>query len=131
MNGRFSNYQLQRWADTLVGETLYLSLFTSDPFSVDNPMSVELIGTSVVRQPSLWRKSSSTTIELENDVFFRAIPPETTVVAIGAFDASVNGNLIFRDLFNQNGRFVPLYFSTGGALTIPEGQFIVGLEIPE
>lgn len=131
MHGRFSNYQLQRWADTLVGETLYLSLFTSDPFSVDNPMSVELIGTSVVRQPSVWRKSSSTTIELENDVFFRAIPPETTVVAIGAFDAAVNGNLIFRDLFNQAGRFVPLYFSTGGALTIPEGQFIVGLEIPE
>ena len=131
MNGRFSSYQTARWMDSMANRTLYLSLFTADPYAVSNPLTVELIGTSVVRQPTSWLRTSPYSIELEHDVYFRAIPPETSVVAIGAFDAEVNGNLLFRDLMSQNGVTAqPIYFGTGGSYGIAAGQMVVGIDIP-
>ena len=131
MNGRFSSYQIARWMDSLASRTMYMALFTSDPYAVSNPLTAELVGTSVSRQPSSWERTSPYSLELRNDVFFHAIPPETTVVAIGAYNAAVNGQLIFRDLMSDNGRVsTPLYFSTGGSYGIAAGEMVIGLDIP-
>lgn len=132
MNGRFSSYQIARWMDSLASRTLYLSLFTADPFSVANPLTVELVATSVSREPSVWERTSPYSLELANDVFFHAIPPETTIVALGAFDYSINGNLLFRDLMSSDGKTgKPIYYDTGGTYGISAGQMVIGLDIPE
>lgn len=131
MKGRFSKYQTSAWMDDLASRSLYMALFTQDPYAVTNPLSVELVGTSINRQPSEWKRTSSFSLELNNDVFFAAIPPETSLVAIGAFDAPINGNLIFRDLIDAagNGRGEPLYLPTGGTFGIAAGDMVIGLDI--
>lgn len=132
MNGRFSRYQVARWIDTLEDRTLYMSLFTSDPFSLANPLAAELIGPSVVRQQSIWERESPFALRLANDVFFSAIPQETTIVAIGAFDKEVNGNLLFRDLISRNGRTPsPEIYSAGGSYVIPAGEMVLGIDVPD
>lgn len=131
MNGRFSKYQTARWMDTLASRTLYMALFTSDPYAVSNPLTVELLGTSITRQPSTWERTSPYSLELRNDIFFYAIPSETSIVAIGAFDAAINGNLIFRDLMSSDGkRSNPIYYATGGTYGIAVGEMVIGLDIP-
>ena len=131
MRGRFSTYQASAWLDALASRPLYMALFTQDPYAVTNPLSAELIGTSINRQPSEWTRTSSFSLELNNDVFFAAIPPETSLVAIGAFDAPINGNIIFRDIIDAtgDGRGEPLHLPTGGTFGIAAGDMVIGLDI--
>lgn len=132
MNGRFSSYQVSLWLDDLAARTIYLALFTADPFTVSDPLTVELTSTSVAREESVWERTSPYSLELANDVFFQAIPPETTLVALGGFDAEVNGNLLFRDLMSYSGQVgQPLHMLTGGSFSIATGEMVIGMDIPE
>ena len=130
MNGRFSNSVIRSWMDDIVSKDLWLSLFAADPYTQSNPLTAEIANMATYRQQSVWTRTTDYSIELANDVTFRSIPPETTIVAIGAFDAPLNGELLFRDLLSEDGNAQPLYLAAGGSLRIPVGQMVAGVDIP-
>lgn len=131
MYGRFSSYIVEHWLDDLVNDTIYLALFTSDPFAVADPLTAELSAANMVRGASVFEKVSPGMAQLANEVQFRGIPQETTIVAVGGFDAEVNGNLLFRELMAEEGHPQPYNMPAGGVFVIPEGTFVVGIDVSD
>lgn len=130
MNGRFSPYQVNAWVQKLVDRTIYMTLFVTDPFTAHSPLAAELSAAASSRQPSVWTMASTGYAVLANDIVFRSIPAETTIVAVGGFDASVNGNLLFRDLVSSDERVMqPIYMGGGGTFSIAAGQMAIGLDV--
>lgn len=131
MYGRFSSYIIERWLDDLVSNTIYLTLFTSDPFVVADPLTAELYAPNMVRGASVFEKVAPGMAQLANEVQFRGIPQETTVVAVGGFDEEVNGNLLFRELLAVEGHPQPYNMPAGGVFVVPEGTFVLGLDVSD
>lgn len=130
-NGRFSTAQVGLWMDQIAELDLYLALFSSDPFTVVNPLTVELVGGAYTRQASSWTRSSVLAMTLNAAAVFLGLPPGTTIAGVGGFDAPTNGNLVFRSLtVNGSGVPTPVSLPSGGAYLISSGQYVIGVDVP-
>ena len=123
--GRFAPSKVTAWMDDLEAEDIWLSLVSSDPLATASPYTAELVGGTVARLASSWTRTSFNLMTLDEPLSFVGLPAGAYLAGVAAFDAAVNGNLLFADLLDQ-----PLGFPAGGSYTLPAGEYVVGIDVP-
>lgn len=125
MPGQFGDYMVAALMSLISQSTSasWMAAFFADPQKAD-PRAVEVVGGSYARQKPTFTRTDPKALTLAADISF-TLQPGTTVVAIGAFDSSVNGNFLYSDLLST-----PRVFTTGGVYTVQAGEYVVGLQIP-
>jgi len=126
-NGRFSSEIVSGWMDGIYAKDLYLALFFTDPQTVSDPLSVEVVGGVYSRQLGVWTRSAPNVLTLSEAVVFPGLPPGTSLVAVGVFDAAFNGTFIASDLIPAPDS--PVSYPSGGTYVLPAGQYILGIDV--
>lgn len=110
----------QAFVDTITPTIpdLWAGLLSQNPRTVQDPLTVELIGQSYSRPEYLVGG-------LEQDMLFPSVPKGSVVGALGLFDAEVNGDLRFVYVFEE-----PLVFTNGGYIYIPLESVALHLGVP-
>lgn len=122
--GRFAPYLVRQWMDQVAAKDKYLALFASDPL-IGNPYAAEIVGGIYARELSVWTRTSDFAMTLTEGIVWRSLVPGTVVRAVGAFDASFNGNLLFRSLLPAT-----IEYPAGGTYPLPAGEYVIGLDVP-
>ena len=129
--GSFGISVIERWMDEVDDATKHMALFSSDPWMVADPTTVEVIGGTYSRQDSLWLRTDVRAITLDAGLVWRSLVPGTVIAAVGAFDDAFGDNLLFRSmLLDENGDPDPRVFTSGGTYTISAGEYVVGIDVP-
>jgi hypothetical protein len=123
--GRFGVYLTSGWIDEVVAADKWLSLVAADPFTVGDPLTVEVVGGSLARQQGVWVRTSATLLTLDETVVFHGLPPGARVAGVAGFDDDVNGHLLFADLLDT-----PQDFPSGGTFVLPAGEYVLGIDVP-
>lgn len=118
--GRVSDVVASAWLADLAARSTHLALMTQDPYSVVDPLTVE-VGGAYSRVLVSWL-TSLRLLRNAGALVWSGIPSGTQVVAIAGFDAGFNGAMSFSAPIPA--RFWP----NGGGLTIPAEDFFVGLD---
>lgn len=124
--GRFTSSYISRWIDALVAADTYLSLVNADPFTVSDPLTVELSGGGYVRQQlsgAEWTRVDPTLIVNTDSVVWH-VPVGATIAGVAAFEVAVNGTMVFADLLDT-----PVTMPLGGAWVLPAGELFVGVDV--
>lgn len=118
--GRVSDFTASKWLDSLAADTTHLALMLADPYTVIDPLTVEVAGT-YTRVSVAWTKSVRL---LRNTaaLSWAGIPAGTTVVAIAGFTAAFNGVMTFSCPYG------PVPYAGVGGLQVPANAFFVGLD---
>lgn len=125
-DGRFSPTLLETMFDTHVWSAeKWITGYFADPYTVSDHLTVEVVGGAFARINPAWARTTAYTMTLDEDGQLRALPPGTTLVAIGLCDAPFNGNLIERELLPS-----PISYPSGGTFPIESGEWVVGLYVP-
>jgi hypothetical protein len=105
MSGSMSNYLENKLLDHSLGTTsftmpsgVFAALYTVAPS--DSGGGTEVTGGSYSRKSATFAAASSGTAANSNNIDFTGMPA-ATVVAIGLFDASTSGNLLFHGTLNS------------------------------
>lgn len=130
--GRISDYQVDLWMDQLQGTLLFGTVFTSNPSSATDPLSVEVVGAGFSRTLASFSRTGTGTLGLDKVLAIPTIPPGSTIVAIGFMDAATNGHLVASDFVRDpvSGVISPRAYPTGGTFVVPANQFTIGIDIP-
>lgn len=120
--GRIADYLVSAWLSEWAGATVYAALFSTDPFTVQNPTAVEIAGASYARQPITFTLANRL-LTSDNSVYFSSLPV-TTVVSLGCFDSAFNGNLLWAAPVPGS----PIAYPTGGYFSVSSGQYLVGID---
>lgn len=123
--GRLSPYLTIGWVDDLESAPKWLALVSSDPLATSAPLTAEIVGGTVTRMTSAWTRTGPMALTLNAAVAFVGLPPMAHVAGVAAFDAEVNGNLLFADLLDA-----PVSFPGGGTYTLAAGEYVVGIDVP-
>lgn len=118
--GRVSDVVAGEWLADLAARSTHLALMVQDPFSVVDPLTVE-VGGAYSRVMVSWL-TSLRLLRNQGLLAWSGIPAGTQVVAIAGFDAGFNGAMSF------SAPITPRFFPDGGGITIPAEDFFVGLD---
>lgn len=121
--GRFSDYRVGIWLTATSQQTLYLALFSSDPYAAGTPTAVEMTGAGYARQIPIMSLTGRI-ITVTNTLLWSAISAGSTLSHIGAFDAAFNGNLELAGPIPGGPRTYP----NGGTLTLTANSMHFGLD---
>lgn len=121
-SGRFSDYYAQRTLDDLAAQATHLGLSLSDPFTVNDPLTVEPTAVGYVRAPVTWTRVGRL---LRNavPVSWTGLPPATRIPFIVAWDAAMNGRALVS---------IPIdvvELPNGGGFPIGVQQLFVGMDV--
>lgn len=118
--GRVSDAIAADWLADLIVRSPYLALMTADPFTVVDPLTVE-VGGAYTRVAVSWL----TVLRLLRNsgaLVWTGIPAGTTVVGVAGFDLAFNGVMSFY------APITPQTFPAGGGLTIDDQGLFVGMD---
>lgn len=120
--GRVSDITAQRWLDDLAVRATHLGLSTQDPYTVNDPLTVEPQALGYNRAPVTWARSGRV---LRNavPVSWTGLPPATRIVSITLWSAAVNGELL------ANVPIEVIELATSGGFPIGVQQLFVGLDL--
>lgn len=120
MAGRITDTRLHPWLVELAAASDYVALCSVDPFTVGDPLSVE-IGTS--RAAGTFARVSrlirNTTI-----LVWAGIPSGSSVGAFAGYDVSINGAPLWSVLISP-----VLTYPAGGSLTVAIDELFVGFDL--
>lgn len=119
--GRFSTHRVTTWMDEVYAQDKWMTLVSADPHAVSDPLTVELTTT---RYLGTWDRTSATSITNSSALSFPGLPAGAHVAGMAAFDAEVNGNLIFADLLDTEEDY-----PDGGTYVLPTGEYVVGIDV--
>lgn len=122
MDGRWSDWQVQRWLDEL-GPT-WLGLFASDPFAASDPLMVEHFAPTYSRPPMTFSRTGPRLLTSAAAASWQGLPVGAPVAAIGGFDAPVNGRLRFALPEADDAVIRP-----GGLYSLPAGSIYLGVDL--
>lgn len=122
--GRFSDYQANIWLSALIGQTKYMTLFSSDPYSAGSFTAVEITSSGFARQ-TFTESLAGRLITVTSQIIWSAIPAGSSLTHMGICDAAFNGNLICAGPIPN----APLSYTNGGSLTLPGSSFRYGVDI--
>lgn len=98
----------------------YVALMLADPFSVTDPLTVEVAGYS--RSIVEW-DIAERTIAAVDDLLFAGVPSGITPVALAGFDEAYNGTMAWALLLEEADQ---LTTSSYGNLVVPAEQVVLG-----
>lgn len=119
--GRVSDVVAADWLADLAARSLFLGLMTADPYSVADPLTVEVTGLAYGRVPVTWL-TSARLLRNEDLLAWIGIPAGTTIAAITGWDTAFNGVMSF------SAPYGPTLWPAPGGLTIPAEDFFVGMD---
>jgi hypothetical protein len=117
-----SDYLAGRWLDILASESTWASLHVSDPRQGD-PLASEVDGIGYSRVNVTWERGNRAVTNV-NTLSWTNLP-RVTLWAVGAFDHSVNGNLLFSCLLSDP---IP-YVNSGGVYTLAARDLTVVVDM--
>jgi hypothetical protein len=120
----WSTYIVSGWIDEIAEMILYATLVSSDP-DIGDPLSAEVIGPHYVRQPTIWTRSSPTSLVLANSLVFAGLGVDTHVAGMAVFDEQYNGNLVASQLLEPVDQ---VDFPTGGSYSVAAGAFAIAID---
>lgn len=122
MPGRISPFLASKWLDVLATESTWASLHVADPMNED-PLACELDGIGYSRVGVTWTAGDRAVINA--NVLSWTNLPRTTLWAVGAFNAPVNGDFLFSCVLEDPRP----YTTTGGVYTLAAGELAVVVDI--
>lgn len=130
--GTFSTSVIEGWVDQIEDTPKWLAIFSSDPWAVADPTTVEVAGDTYVRINATWLRTDVRALTLDSAAIWRSLPPGTVVAAIGAFDDAFAGTVLFRSMLLDpvSGNPAPVAFPTGGTFKIDAGEYVIGVDVP-
>lgn len=114
---KISNLLVDDWLTDLAAASPYVALMIADPYTVADPLTVELSGAN--RAAVTWDVQSRFLVP-ESDLVFVGVPAEATILALAGFSAAFNGDLAWGLICD------PFTLSTYGAVTIAAADVKVG-----
>lgn len=120
--GRVADDVAADWLTDLATRATHLTLMTADPFSVVDPLTVEVTSGTYARASVNWTQGVRL-LRNANMLVWTGIPVSTSVAAIAAFDAAFNGNLVASSPITP-----ALFYAVAGGLTIAVDDFFLGLD---
>jgi hypothetical protein len=121
MAGQVADYLADLWLDQLAVMSTWASLHGSDP-RVDDPLDSELAGIGYTRVLVTWETDQRA--RANRDALHWTNLPVGTIAAVGAFDAPINGHLLFSCVLDSP---VP-YLTSGGVYTLPAATLVVTID---
>lgn len=121
--GRISDYLVNAWMAQLNTTANYVALFSSDPYAVQTPSTVEIVGASYARFLAATTLSGRL-MTLTSAMSFQGIAAGGQVAFLGAFDAAFNGNFLWAGPVPGG----PFAYPTGGSLAVAANSVHVGLD---
>lgn len=103
---------------------MWFAAFSANPLTAPDPLTVEVLGATIVRPQAAWAAFGLTGLVNSADVEFLALPAGSHLAAVGLFDAEVNGTLMAADTLDT-----PLDFPVGGAWVLPAGEYFLGFDL--
>ena len=122
--GSLSSWLLAQWVDDLEASDLWLTLVSDDPEGVSDPLTVEIIGSTLTRHQTTWSRTPLL-LTTSRSVVFSGIPVGAHVAGLAVFNADFNGDLLASDLFPE-----PVDYPAGGTWVLPIGEFAIGFSAP-
>lgn len=129
--GSFSLSLIESWMDDIEDRPKWMALFSTDPWMVADPATVEVIGGTYARLESVWVRTDVRAITLDEGLVWRSLPPGTVIAAVGAFEDPFVGEMLFRSmLLDEAGDPAPLTLPSGGTYKLDAGEYMVGIDVP-
>lgn len=121
-SGKISDFQVTELLAVLRDKPTWLALMRQDPFTTSDPLTVEIIGATYVRDQVEWTLTGRT-LRNSQPLNWGSLAAGTQVAAIAGFDAATNGRMLF------SAPVSPIQsFPSGGVLTIPAQRYFVALD---
>ena len=134
--GRMTPYLLSQFVGTPGGSSItvpqladipmWFGMCFADPFTVGDPLTVEILGDGYDRPDAVWDSYGDTGLVTLEETAFLSLPVGTLGVAIALFDADVNGNMLAAANLDP-GDYIDL--PDGGAWIMPAGEFFLGFDL--
>ena len=125
MDGCWGPSIVQGWLDEIEAMDKWIALFFSDPLTVSDPLSVEVLGASYARVQPGWNRTAPHALTLADEFVFQALAPATNVAAMAVMDGAFGGTLIARELISP-----VRSYPTGGAFRVDVGEWVLGIQVP-
>lgn len=123
-NGRISTDKLAEYVLDLASTPMWLGLSSQDPFAVDDPLAVEVVGSTYSRPVAGWTLVAPTLLRSNRVSRWSGLVPGTRVVAVVAWSEAFNGRpLVYMPLA------APQDFPAGGTFQLPIGELYVGMDV--
>lgn len=118
--GSLSTQWLTSKMDELEAAAKWLTLVSTNPAALSDPLTAEIIGGTLTRHQSTWTRSPLTLITA-SAVIFSGIPAGAHVAGVAVFNASFNGLMLASDVLA-----IPADYPSGGTWVLPAGEYTLG-----
>lgn len=120
--GRLSDYMAQLVLTDLATRATHVGLSLADPFSVGDPLTVEVQAVGYSRAAVTWTVVGRL-LRNVNPLAWTGMSAGTQIVSMTLWNAATNGNLL------ANVPMTPLTLTIPGGFPVPANQLFVGLDV--
>jgi hypothetical protein len=108
------------WLSELAAASGYVGAMIADPFTVMDPLTVEVDGYS--RAPVVW-DIATRTMAPTSDLLLAGVPSGVTIVAFAGFDTVYSGTMAWALLLEEDDQIVT---SSYGNVTVDADELVLG-----
>lgn len=123
-NGRIETLVVSGWVNQFATTAMWLGLCSQDPSAVDDPLTVEVVGSVYRRPAAYWQNAGPTLLRNSTPYAWNGLVPGTIVACVTAWDAAFNGRLLAVMPLDE-----PQMFPAGGSFSLASGELYVGVDV--